>query len=219
MQDCNPANTPLPEKYDPVVSTGESNSTLRSQYQSIIGSLLYLMLGMRPVITFVVIKMSQFSASPTEDHLNHAKYIFHYLRANREYGIEFKRDTSLRVEGYVDADWASDRNNQKSCTGFTVLFNTSPVSWVSQKQKTIATSATEAEYEYMALPDTMKQICWIKSLLEELSFDIPPVVLYEDNMGSIFLAQNPMQERRTKHINIHHHFICKCVQERKVIQL
>jgi len=95
MQDCNPANTPLPEKYDPVASTRESNSKLHSQYQSVIGSLLYLMLGTRPDIAFAVIKMSQFSANPTEDHLNHAKYIFCYLRANREYGIEFRRDTSL----------------------------------------------------------------------------------------------------------------------------
>jgi len=79
MQDCNPANTPLPEKYDLIASTGESNSRLRSQYQSVIGSFLYLMLGTRPDITFAVIKMSQFSANPTEDHLNHAKYIFHYL--------------------------------------------------------------------------------------------------------------------------------------------
>ena len=38
-------------------------------------------------------------------------------------------------------------------------------------------------------------------------------------MGSIFLAQNPAQERRTKHIDIRHHFIRECVQERKVIQL
>ena len=35
----------------------------------------------------------------------------------------------------------------------------------------------------------------------------------------MFLAQNPAQERRTKHIDIHHHFIRECVQERKVIQL
>jgi len=113
------------------------------------------------------------------------------------------------VEGYVDADWASDRNDWKSCTGFTMLFNTSPVSWVSWKQKTVATSVTEAEY--MALSDAAKQICWIKSLLEELSFDIPPVVLYEDNMGSILLAQNPAQERRMKHIDIRHHFIRECI--------
>jgi len=79
MQDCNPANTPLPEKYDPIASTGESNSKLCSQYQSVIGPLLYLMLGTRPDIAFAVIKMSQFSASPTEDYLNHAKYIFRYL--------------------------------------------------------------------------------------------------------------------------------------------
>ena len=217
MQDANPANTPLPEKYEPMASTGKSNPRLRSQYQLVIGSLLYLMLGTRPDIAFAVIKMSQFSANPTEDHLNHAKYIFRYLRGNRNYGIEYKRSSSLKVEAYSDADWASDKNDRKSCTGFFVLFNASPVSWVSRKQKTVATSATEAEY--MSLSDASKQVCWATTLLKELTVIIPPVILYGDNMGSIFLAQNPAQERRTKHIDIRYHFIRECVQERKVLEL
>ena len=52
-------------------------------------------------------KMSQFS---TKDHLNHAKYIFRYLHASWNYGIEYKRSTSLKLEAYADADWASDKN-------------------------------------------------------------------------------------------------------------
>ena len=217
MQDANPAKTPLLEKYEPIASAGESNPRLRSQYQSVISSLLYLMLGTRPDIAFAIIKMSQFSVNPTEDHLNHAKYIFHYLQGSRNYGIEYKRSSSFRVEAYSDADWASDKNDRKSCTGFFMLFNSSLVSWVSWKQKTVATSATEAEY--MSLSDVSKQICWTMTLLKELAISIPPVVLYGDNMGSIFLAQNPAQERCTKHIDIHYHFIHECIQERKVLEL
>ena len=175
------------------------------------------MLGTRPDIAFAVIKMSQFSANPTEDHLNHAKYIFHYLQASRNYGIKYKRSTSLQVEAYADANWASDKNDWKSCTGFFMLFNSSPVSWVSQKQKTVATSAMEAEY--MSLSDASKQVCWMMTLLKELAISIPPVTLYGDNMGSIFLVQNPAQECCTKHIDIHYHFICECIQERKVLVL
>ena len=39
------AKTPMPHAYQPVAHTGIPDPTLRSQYQAIIGSLLYLMLG------------------------------------------------------------------------------------------------------------------------------------------------------------------------------
>ena len=98
-----------------------------------------------------------------------------------------------------------------------LLFNASPISWVSRKQKTVATSATEAEY--MSLSDASKQICWTTTLLKELAISIPPVILCGDNMGSIFLVQNPAQECHTKHIDIRYHFICEWIQERKVLEL
>ena len=97
------------------------------------------------------------------------------------------------------------------------MFNSTPVSWVGQKQKTVATSAMEAEY--MSLSDALKQICWMTTLLKEIAISIPPVVLYGDNMGSIFLTQNPAQEHHTKHIDIRYHFIHECIQERKVLVL
>ena len=59
MQNTEPARTPLPMGYNPKVSETEATSDLRSQYQSVIGSLLYILLGTRPDIAFVVIRMSQ----------------------------------------------------------------------------------------------------------------------------------------------------------------
>ena len=39
-----------------------------TRYQSIIGSLLYLMIGTRPDISYAVTHLSQFSTNPSEDH-------------------------------------------------------------------------------------------------------------------------------------------------------
>jgi len=80
MQNVKAVPTPLPAGYAPTKSLDKAaNPELRSRYQTIIGSLLYLMLGTRPDISFAVTKMAQFAANPTEDHLKHALYICHYL--------------------------------------------------------------------------------------------------------------------------------------------
>ena len=52
------ARTPLPSGYNPAPNPKITTPQLRSRYQSVIGSLLYIMLGTRPDIAFSVIKMS-----------------------------------------------------------------------------------------------------------------------------------------------------------------
>jgi hypothetical protein len=36
-----------------------------------------------------------------------------------------------------------------------------------------------------------------------------PVVIYYDNINSILLANNPIYHVRTKHIEVHYHFVRK----------
>ena len=55
MTDAKIAKTPLPTGYKPEPFQGTSTPQLRSQYQSLIGSLLYIMLGTRPDIAFAVL--------------------------------------------------------------------------------------------------------------------------------------------------------------------
>jgi len=59
---------PLPHSYTPIAHTSNPDPTLWTQYQAIIGSLLYLMLGICSDIAFAVIKLSQFSANPSKEH-------------------------------------------------------------------------------------------------------------------------------------------------------
>ena len=79
LDDAKSAITPLPEHYEPEENKGTCTPEFRQQYQSVIGSLLYIMLGTRPDISYAVIKMAQFASNPSSDHMNKAKQIIRYL--------------------------------------------------------------------------------------------------------------------------------------------
>ena len=60
-----PAHIPLPEGYKSSTSTAPVNLELQTRFQTVIGFLLYLMLGTRPDIAYAVTLMAQMSANPT----------------------------------------------------------------------------------------------------------------------------------------------------------
>ncbi|KAI3619346.1 gag-pol polyprotein [Moniliophthora roreri] len=215
MENANPTRTPLPAGYKPTANKGEANSTIRSQFQSVIGSLLYLCLGTRPDITFPVIKLSQYGTNPTQEHLNKAKYIIRYLIGTRKYSLTYKdKQGEQGFIAYADSDWATDEDTRVSQTGYLINFACAPVFWVSQKQKSVALSSTEAEY--MALSDCARQIKWIINLFSEIEYPIAKLPLLSDNQGAIFISKNQVTEKRTKHIDIKYHHIRECVAKKKV---
>ena len=65
MSNMKGATTPLPAGYVPLKSDSKCSDVFRSTYQSIIGSLLYIMLGTHPNITYAVTKLAQFSVNPS----------------------------------------------------------------------------------------------------------------------------------------------------------
>jgi hypothetical protein len=94
------------------------------------------------------------------------------------------------------------------------LLSGTAISWNSRAQKTIALSSTEAEY--MSLSDTCRQLIWMHSFLKELGMPVGTIPLCEDNQGAIFNASNPVQEKRTKHIDIRFHYIREKVSKGQV---
>ena len=66
------------------------------------------------------------------------------------------------------------------------------------------------------MTEVAKQIPWIWNLLSKLKFKLPTVTLYVDNQDAIFLASNPAQEGRTKHIEIPDHYIHDYIHDGKI---
>ena len=44
-------------------------------------------------------------------------------------------------------------------------------------------------------------------LLSEIGFNLTAIPICSDNQGSIFIASNPVTEKRSKHIDIQYHYI------------
>ena len=214
MENAKISFTPLPTGYTPVENNTVPDSKLRTKYQSVIGSLLYLMLGTRPDIAYAVIKMSQFSANPSQEHLDKALYILRYLVGTQDYSIVYDGEKSEGLQAFTDSDWAADLIKRRSTMGYFVTLASSVVCWQSCLQKTVALSSTEAEY--MALSDTCRQISWIQSLFSELRYKMTRIPICGDNQGLIFIGSNLVQERRTKHIDIRYHYIRECIEGNKV---
>jgi transposase InsO family protein len=186
MQNAKTATTPLPAGYVTTKSLEQANPERRSRYQTVIGSLLYLMLGTRPDIAFAVTQLAQHAANPTEEHLNRALYICRYLVATPNYRLTYNGGFGEGISACTDSDWASNVNNRRSQTGFFVKMAGGLISWTSRAQKTIALSSTEAEY--MALSDCSRQVVWMHTLLGELGYHLKPIPICGDNQGSIFMC-------------------------------
>ena len=77
---------------------------------------------------------------------------------------------STELIGYSDSDWAGDRNDRRSTTGYTFILSGGAIAWATQKQRTVALSSTKVEY--MALTETSKHAQWTVLLLQQLSFDL-----------------------------------------------
>ncbi len=119
------------------------------------------------------------------------------------------------LTGYSDADWAGDRDTRKSTTGHLFLFAGSAVSWLSQRQPVVALSSTEAEY--IALSSAAQQAIWLRRLLTELGMDNShPTPIWEDNQGAICLLNNPVAHKKSKHIQIRHHYIREWVADKSI---
>ena len=89
MADAKAAQTPLPTSYKPELFDETAMAALQSQYQLVIGSLLYLMLGTRPYLAFTVTQMAKFTHNPSEEHLLKTRHILHYLAGMHKYALVY----------------------------------------------------------------------------------------------------------------------------------
>jgi len=68
----------------------------------------------------------------------------------------------------------------------------------------------------MVISDCCQQAVWITNLFREIGFSILLITICSDNQGSLFIGSNPVQEKWTKHIDIHYHYIQECIKNNKV---
>ena len=206
MESAKPVATPVDTSTKLEKATDCDECIDQQQYQSAVGSLLYLAMATRPDIAFAVSNVAKFSAQPTKQHWTAVKRILRYLRGTADYGLVFTPNVSGDCVGYSDADWGGDLDDRKSTSGYLFLISGGAVSWRSKKQTCVALSTAEAEY--VALASAAQEATWIRQLTAVLeNRPQETVTVFEDNQSAICMAKNPQFHGRSKHISIKYHFV------------
>ena len=147
-----------------------------------------------------------------------------------------------RITMWVDSDYGTNPDSRRSRAGFLGYLNVNLITFNSALQRgnkrpfpcdglrsnfhgvkfpktpmddeplpSMSTGTCDAEY--MALSLAVKELIWIYMLLKTMRIPVEkPCVVYEDNRATIKIAENATAMRRTKHIDIRHHFLREHVE-------
>jgi hypothetical protein len=212
MTDCKPTSVPMQPNQELIPATVCDDHL---PYRELIGCLIFLARSTRPDIAYATSKLAQFVTYHDETHWKAAKSILRYLRGTTNLGLRYLAGTDVTLTGYTDSDYAADKIERKSTSGFAFLLNQSLITWSSQKQPVVALSSTEAEY--VALAAGAKEAVWLRQFCAELGFEQKaPTRILVDNQSSIKLANNPEFHNRSKHIDVRYHFTRTLVEEKKI---
>jgi len=166
----------------------------------------------RPDLSFAVGLVARFLQNPRESHWKAAKRILRYVRGTIQFGIHYSAKATPLLVGFTDSDWAGDPDDRKSTAGYVFTLGSGPITWACKKQAAISLSSAEAEYR--GAVEASKEALWLRQILSELGFEQQhPTTLWCDNQSAIQLCKDPVQHQRSKHIELHMHFIRKLIHD------
>jgi Reverse transcriptase (RNA-dependent DNA polymerase) len=231
LQECRIVATP-----EAVGAEYDANPTLdvpaaQQRYMEITGTLMYAAISTRPDIAHAVHYLASHMQAPLQKHMQAAERVLRYLAGTKEVGLVFGsrngdlvgdsrgRQAQVQVDvcAFADADWANNKGDRRSVTGWVAKLNGDPVSWSSKKQRVVALSTCEAELYAEAA--AIQEVLWLRGLMEELGlFTRTGSTVYGDNQSAIAVSHNGVRSDRTKHVDVKYHFVTETV-ERGTVKL
>lgn len=206
MADCKSVSTPAADV--PRRMSQDEEPTNNREYMSTIGAMIYATVVSRLDVAFAVQCGGRHMQRTAPVHVAAAKRILRFFRGTLSDGIIYGKHGRREpiIVGFCDADYAGDEDTRRSTTAYIFMLGGAAISWASKLQLTVALSSAEAEY--MALSAGVQEAIHLRQLMADLGFpQREPTIIYEDNQGCIALSENPVMHKRTKHIDVRHHFI------------
>ncbi|XP_049804425.1 uncharacterized protein LOC126247256 [Schistocerca nitens] len=211
MEDANPVTVPTDHHHQLCADLHRGEKDMSNvTYRQAVGSLMYLLIGTCPDIIFAVSSASQHLEKPMKIYWSVAKRILKYARGTMDYGLHFPSKEENHLHAYCDADCAGDVETRRSTTSMLLKLS------VSTKQGVVALSITEAEY--FAASQTVGEIVWVKSLLNDLAlFSKIKTTLNIHNLSAVKLIRNLEFHQRRKLIDVYYHFVCYKYKENEFV--
>ncbi|GJW65201.1 zinc finger, CCHC-type containing protein [Tanacetum coccineum] len=203
--DCTPLSTPMDTSEKLMPNNGQAVSQL--EYFRVIGCLMYAMTCTRPGIAFVVGKLSMYTSNPDTQHWQAIQRVLKYLKKTMNYRLMYTGYPSV-LEGYTDASWISNTEDNSSTSGWVFLLGGGAISWASKKQTCITSSTMESKF--VALAAVGKEAEWLKNLLLEIPLwvkPIAPISIRCDSAATLAKAYSQMYNGKSRHLGVRHSMI------------
>ncbi|CAB0012102.1 unnamed protein product [Nesidiocoris tenuis] len=205
MENCRGVSTPMEVGY----YVEEAPVVEGVPYRSLVCALMYLAVTSRPDLSFSVSYLARYLDKPTQSTWTAAKRVLRFLQQTKNKGLHFRKNAPAlypRIDGFSDADWASDRQSRKSTSGFVAFHCGNPIAWSSRKQACVALSTMEAEY--VSACSAAQELVNLRGLLSEfVGKRVIEIVLHVDNTSAINMIKTSENSKRGKHIDIRYHYI------------
>ncbi|CAI7834168.1 unnamed protein product [Closterium sp. NIES-53] len=218
--------TPLPAEFKLVKAAEDEGveAEEQQQFQSLVGSLLYAAVHTRPNISFSVGQLAREVQNPSEEQVDAAERVVKYLNSHPSIGVQYSASAQVKQKGvevlkekgerlgegklfltcFTDATWASEKDDSSSVGGFIFVVGKGPISSRSKKQTETALSSVKSEY--MAMFHGVKEVIWLRRLLEEIGQEKKVATpLFCDSNGALGKARNAVLHGLKKHMHIKWH--------------
>lgn len=139
-------------------------------------------------IAYAVTILSQFASKLSNEHATAVSRIFRYLRGTIRYSIRY---SNREITGFTDVNWAggstSSLDMRRSTSAYTYFLANGPISWSSNRQRTVATSSCASEY--IGQCNATEELIWLRLFLSEAGYPQQgPTTINADYMSAIAIA-------------------------------
>ena len=146
-----------------------------------------------------------------------AKKALRSAQGTKDLMLTYRRSDSLEIRGYSDADFAGDRDDRKSTSGYVFTLAGGAISWRSSKQSIVASSTMYAEF--IAAYEATGQVIWLKKFIPDLKVADcidNPLKMYCDNQPAVFYTHNNKSSKTIKPIEIKYYVVKGKIQNQTV---
>jgi hypothetical protein len=192
-----------------------------SRYRTGVGMLLYMIKHSRPDMANAIRELTKCLDGPSKAAYKEMLRVIKYLLDTPNKGLKIEPIQIDKFEWelilFTDSDWAGDKDDRRSISGYMLFLNGVLICWRSKSQKTVALSSSEAEF--YACGEAVKEIPFVVQILLFLGIPVKlPIEVWVDNIGAIFMSENSTSSSRTRHMDTRFRYI-EQLQEDGLIKL
>ena len=202
---CSAVDMPFNVEFFASLSGDEAVAVASTAYSSLMGKLVQFC-KTRHEIRLAISYLCSFNTHPLEGHYRRAIQILRYLLSTPGVGGIF-RAKSVELVVFTDAAFGVFRDGLSSTANlFCIGSSSAPFVASGRNQADVATCPMTAEY--YAAGAACKEVVFYRQLLQDLGWpQFLPTGVYVDNKTVLSLFIAPVVSVRSRHIEIHHHYI------------